>query len=326
MSRGGVLVTGCAGFIGSHIVEALLLMGYDVVGVDCFTPYYSDRIKRHNLTEALHHRGFKLVELDLSRTSIDDLTSIVRDVSYVIHEAAQPGVRSSWGADFDAYVKHNILASQKLLEAVLRARSVKRFVYASSSSIYGNIESIPISEEVTPRPYSPYGVTKLTAENLCRVYYENFNVPIVILRYFTVYGPRQRPDMAFHKFIKSMLKGEPIYVYGDGQQARDFTYIEDVVEATIRSIECEDNVIGQAINVGYGKPVKLMDVIEIIAELCNVEPQIVFKEEMKGDVKATWADISKARKLLGWEPRTKLRDGLEAEMLWIKQAIEIGLI
>jgi UDP-glucose 4-epimerase len=213
-----------------------------------------------------------------------------------------------------------------LLEAVLRAENVERFVYASSSSIYGNIGNIPISEEIVPRPRSPYGVTKLTAENLCRVYYENFNVPIVILRYFTVYGPRQRPDMAFHKFIKSMLKGESIYVYGDGQQARDFTYVKDIVEATIKSIECEDDVIGQAINVGYGGPTKLINAIEIIAELCNVKPQIIFKEEMKGDVKATWADINKARKLLCWQPKTKLRDGLEAEIRWVKQAIEIGLI
>jgi UDP-glucose 4-epimerase len=321
-----ILVTGCAGFIGSHLVEALLLMGYDVVGIDCFTPYYSDRIKRYNLTEALRHKKFKLVELDLSRTSIDDLTSIVKDVSCVIHEAAQPGVRSSWGVDFDAYVKHNILATQKLLEAVARAGSVKMFVYASSSSIYGNVENIPVSEEVNPKPYSPYGVTKLTAENLCMVYYENFNVPIVVLRYFTVYGPRQRPDMAFHKFIRSALKCEPLYVYGDGQQARDFTYVEDVVEATIRSIECQDRVIGQVINVGYGKPVKLMDAVNIIAELCGVNPQIRFKEEMKGDVRATWADISKARSLLEWQPKTKLRDGLEDEIRWAKQAIEIGLI
>jgi UDP-glucose 4-epimerase len=321
-----VLVTGCAGFIGSTLAEKLIERGYEVIGVDCFTPYYSTAIKHYNLRSLLKSERFSFLELDLSETSFDDLVSVVKRATYILHEAAQPGVRSSWGADFDAYVKHNILASQKLLEAVLSAGSVKRFVYASSSSIYGNVENIPISEDAIPKPYSPYGVTKLTAENLCRVYYENFDVPIVILRYFTVYGPRQRPDMAFHKFIKSMLKSEPIYVYGDGQQARDFTYIEDIVEATIRSIECEDDIIGQAINVGYGRPVKLMDAIEIIAELCNAKPQIMFKEEMKGDVKATWADISKARKLLGWQPRTKLRDGLEAEIRWINQAIEIGLI
>ena len=177
-----VLVTGCAGFIGSHLAKALLSRGYSVVGVDCLTPYYSQKIKQHNLSSLLKNDKFIFVKLDLSVTSIDNLVQLVRKVNVIIHEAAQPGVRSSWGSDFEIYIRYNVLATQKLLEAIAKARSIKRFVYASSSSVYGNVREVPIKEDVYPKPYSPYGVTKLAAENLCRVYFENFGIPTVILR------------------------------------------------------------------------------------------------------------------------------------------------
>ena len=320
-----VLVTGCAGFIGSHLAKALLLRGYSVVGVDCLTPYYSQKIKQHNLSSLLKNDKFIFVKLDLSAASIDNLAQLVRKVNVIIHEAAQPGVRSSWGGDFEIYVRHNVLATQKLLEAIVKARSVKRFVYVSSSSVYGDVKEVPIKEDVYSKPYSPYGVTKLAAENLCRAYFENFGIPVVILRYFTVYGPRQRPDMAFHRFIKSMLRSEPIHIYGDGSQMRDFTYIDDVVNATIRAIEADD-VVNEVINVGSGSPVKLIDTVNLIADILGIEPKIVFEEEKKGDVRITYADISKARRLLGWKPRTRLKDGLEEEAKWIREAMELGLI
>jgi len=185
---------------------------------------------------------------------------------------------------------------------------------------------MPVSEDHPTRPYSPYGVTKLAGEKLCLAYHDNYGLPVVILRYFTVYGPRQRPDMAFHRFIKSMLRGEKIYVYGDGRQMRDFTYVEDVVEATIAACESGDEVVGEVINVGSGSPVSIIDSIRVIADIVGVEPEIVFVERKKGDVRATYADIGKARKLLGWKPKTKLREGLEKEVEWLKQLMEYKLV
>jgi len=320
-----VLVTGCAGFIGSHLSERLVDEGYSVVCVDCFTSYYSPMLKRLNVKNLVKRSNFKLVELDLSEVPVDELASLLRGVDYVVHEAAQPGVRGSWGLDFQTYVRHNIIATQKLLEAVTGADSVKRFIFASSSSVYGNVGEGLLREDLPLKPFSPYGVTKLTGEALCRAYYENFNVPIVVLRYFTVYGPRQRPDMAFHRFIKAMIRSEPIEIYGDGSQVRDFTYVNDVVNATIRALEV-DEAIGEVINVGSNKPVRLIDAIKLIAEILGVEPRVIFKKEQKGDVKYTYADISKATRLLGWKPATPLKEGLENQVLWMKQIMELGLI
>jgi len=224
------LVTGCAGFIGSTLTERLLALGTRVTGVDCFTDYYDPALKRRNLERAAREPAFRLLELDLGR---DDLGGLP-EVDVVFHQAAQPGVRASWGAEFAQYTHHNVLATQRLLERY-RGRTLERFVYASSSSVYGDAERYPTDEELLPRPFSPYGVTKLAAEHLTLLYGRNFGMPVAALRYFTVYGPRQRPDMAFHRFCRAMLRGEPITVYGDGRQSRDFTFISDAVEANLRA-------------------------------------------------------------------------------------------
>jgi len=324
-SAGRVLVTGCAGFIGSHLCEKLLDLGYVVVGVDAFTNYYSPKLKRHNIRNLLRNEKFKLVELDLSQSPIENLLHIVGKVDYIIHQAAQPGVRSSWGINFNAYIKHNVVATQKLLESVVRVKNVKNFVYASSSSVYGSQPTMPFKENMLPKPHSPYGVTKLAAEHLCITYSENYNVPIVILRYFTVYGPRQRPDMAFHKFIKNMLLNAPIEIYGDGNQKRDFTYVGDVVDAVIRAIEIED-ATGEIINIGSSNPVRLLDVIKVLANMVGVEPNIVFRAKQKGEVEVTYADISKARSILKWSPKIPLEEGLRAQIKWMKKILDLNLV
>lgn len=321
-----VLITGCAGFIGSSIVDRLVDEGHYVVCIDAFTDYYSPRLKRSNISHLLGRDNFKLIEEDINNIPLQELKSIIDSVDVVIHEAAQPGVRSSWGQNFETYVRHNILATQRLLEASISSK-LKRFVYASSSSVYGNIKKMPLREDYTPKPYSPYGVTKLAAEHLARAYYENYNVPIVILRYFTVYGPRQRPDMAFHRFIKAALRGDAIEVYGDGSQLRDFTYVDDVVEATlVAAFTDNESVIGETINIGSGNPVRLIDAIKIIQDIVEAEVKLVFKGKQKGDVDATYADITKAQKLLGWRPRTHIREGLEREVEWLSEALRKGII
>src|SRR5262245_64919423 len=226
MGRPHALVTGVAGFIGSHLAERLLRDGVRVTGVDCFTDYYDPAIKRRNLERARSHPEFALVELDLGEADLAALP----DVQVVYHQAAQPGVRASWGADFAIYTHHNVLATQRLLERY-RGSSLERFVYASSSSVYGDAERYPTDEGLLPRPLSPYGVTKLAGEHLALLYARNFGMPVVALRYFTVYGPRQRPDMAFHRFCRALLTGQAITVYGDGRQSRDFTFVADAVEA-----------------------------------------------------------------------------------------------
>ena len=223
------LVTGCAGFIGSHLCEALIAAGHDVVGVDCFTDYYARSHKEANLAQLRDEARFSLREVDLAA---GELSNLLNGVDVVYHQAAQPGVRASWGSYFDTYVRHNIVATQRLLEAV-KGQPLRRFVYASSSSVYGDAEAFPTSEMVIPKPVSPYGVTKLAAEQLVYLYGRNYGVPTVSLRYFTVYGPRQRPDMAFRRFIEWALADQPIHVYGDGEQTRDFTFVGDVVAARL---------------------------------------------------------------------------------------------
>ena len=325
MSKNKVLVTGCAGFIGSHICERLISLGYKVMGIDAFTNYYSTELKRYNLTKLLGNDCFNLLEQDLSQVSVDYLSNIVRKVDYIIHEAAQPGVRYSWGSSFTSYVTHNIIATQNLLEATVKANNIKRLVYASSSSVYGNQLKIPLREDMYPKPYSPYGVTKLTAELLCLTYFENHNIPVVNLRYFTVYGPRQRPDMAFHKFIKNMFNNQPIEIYGDGTQMRDFTYVDDVVDATIKAMESND-AVGETINIGSSNPVKLNDVIKLLGDIIGTEPRILYKKRQMGDVNVTFADIRKAKDILYWTPKTSLKNGLERQVEWMREIFELGLL
>lgn len=306
------LVTGAAGFIGSSLSDRLIEAGYDVVGVDCFTDYYDAEIKRANLTNALDSPSFRLIEGDLNDL---DLKGILEGVDWVFHEAAQAGVRMSWGAHFDIYVRNNILASQKLLEAA-KGSGIRRLVNASSSSVYGDSPELPLRESARPQPVSPYGVTKLAAEHLCYLYYANYGVPTVSLRYFTVYGPRQRPDMAFNKFIKSALSGEEIVVYGDGEQTRDFTYIADAVAANIQAAESE-GAVGRVFNVGGGSRISVNAVLDILKELTG-DLRVRHEEDQKGDVRHTMCDTTSAREILSYAPKIGIREGLEREVEWMR--------
>jgi len=313
------LVTGCAGFIGSHLTEALLSQGSDVVGVDCFNDNYARPEKLRNLESARSWEAFDFVPLDLARGALEDL---VEDCDVIFHLAAEPGVRASWGTRFELYLRNNVLATQHLLEASRRAPDT-RFVYASSSSIYGKAEMFPTNESATPRPVSPYGVTKLSGEHLCLAYHANFQVPAVVLRYFSVYGPRQRPDMAFNIFCRAALAGEPIEVFGDGGQTRDFTFVGDIVDATLAAATTPD-VAGQVFNVGGGSRSSLDEAIEIIGGLAGRELEVHPGPAQEGDVRDTGADVSAARERLGFDPRTSLREGLAAEWEWTAERSELA--
>lgn len=302
------LVTGVAGFVGSHLAERLIDLGHEVVGVDRFADYYPRPLKEENLERLRANPRFRLVEADLAEA---DLAPLVEGVNAVFHQAAQAGVRASWGKTFESYVRDNVLATQRLLEAV-KASNLQRFVYASSSSVYGDAVDLPMRETALPRPYSPYGVTKLAAEHLCELYRNNFGVPTASLRYFTVYGPRQRPDMGFNRFINATLRGEPIAVYGDGEQTRDFTFISDIVQANIAAVDGKPGVY----NVGGGSRVTLNEVLATIGEIAGQKPVLDRKEPQAGDVRHTWADASAAREGLGFTPKVSLREGLTAQVQW----------
>ena len=311
------LVTGCAGFIGSHLTESLLNDGYEVVGVDCFNDNYGRDAKLRNLEQAREWTNFDFVPVDLSRGAVVDL---VEDCDTIFHLAAEPGVRASWGGHFENYLRNNVLATQHLLEA-LRTDQTKRFVYASSSSIYGQAESLPTAEDVTPKPHSPYGMTKLAAEHLCSLYHANYGAQTTTLRYFTVYGPRQRPDMAFHIFCNAALRDEPIRVFGDGCQTRDFTFVGDVVDATRAAAEAPE-APGQAFNIGGGTRVSLLETIELIGGFAGGPPNIVRLPTQDGDVRDTGADTTLAKTLLGFAPAMPFQDGLRAEFEWMVQEFE----
>jgi UDP-glucose 4-epimerase len=308
------LVTGCAGFIGSHLTDALLADGVEVVGVDCFNDNYQRPPKLENLShQAKDWDSFDFVPIDLSLGDLDDL---VAEADVVFHLAAEPGVRASWGARFERYVRNNVLATQHLLEA-LREHPEKRFVYASSSSIYGDAESFPTSESVTPRPLSPYGMTKLSGEHLCRLYTVNHGLHTVALRFFTVYGPRQRPDMAFHRFCRAALEQEQITVFGDGRQTRDFTYVHDIVAGT-RAASSADVEPGSVFNLGGGSQTSVRETLDIIARLAGRELDVVNREREHGDVRDTSADTTAAREQLGFQAQTPLEEGLAAEFEWMQ--------
>lgn len=305
------VVTGCAGFIGSHLSEALVQRGHEVVGIDCFTDYYPRPAKESNLSALRLSPHFAFIEANLLEY---DLSRLLEGVDYVFHQAAQAGVRASWGQNFSVYTENNVLATQRLLEEA-KALPIKRLVYASSSSIYGDAKELPVTEETLPQPISPYGVTKLAAEHLCRLYWVNFRVPTVSLRYFTVYGPRQRPDMAFHKFFRAMLKGDEITLYGDGDQTRDFTFVSDAVAANLACMDAP--VSGDLFNVGGGSRISVNRVLELMQSISGREARIRRIDDQKGDVRHTFADTTRAREALGFRPSVSTEEGLRREWEWI---------
>lgn len=308
------LVTGAAGFVGSHLVAALLDRGAEVLGIDCFTDYYAREAKEANLDVNRSRAGFRFVE---ARIQEADLVTLLDGVTHVFHLAAQAGVRRSWGRDFRIYTDHNIDATQQLLEACV-GRPLRRFVYASSSSVYGDAAAIPMREDALPQPLSPYGVTKLAAEHLCGLYSVNHGVPATSVRYFTVYGPRQRPDMAFHRFCRAALAGAPIVIYGDGEQTRDFTYVSDAVAATIAA--GDSGVPGRAYNIGGGSRVTVNEVLQIVQALAGRPLDVRYEPPQKGDMRDTYADTTRARADLGFVPRVTLHQGLESEFRWLSTA------
>lgn len=310
------LVTGCAGFVGSHLTESLLGDGHEVLGVDCFNDNYARGQKLHNLRHAQSWEAFDFVPLDLAR---GDLRGVVEECEVVFHLAAEPGVRSSWGGRFESYLRNNVLATQHLLEAAKECPE-KRFVYASSSSIYGQAERLPTPEDTTPAPFSPYGTTKLAAEHLCGLYHGNYGVATVILRYFTVYGPRQRPDMAFTIFCRAAAEGQPITVYGDGRQSRDFTFVGDVVAAT-RSAAISQAVEGGSFNIGGGSRVTLAEALDLIEGFAGQSLDIRYLEAQLGDVRDTGADTSQARERLDFAPDVPFEVGLARQFEWAAQLI-----
>jgi nucleoside-diphosphate-sugar epimerase len=310
------LVTGAAGFVGSHLAERLSDLGHEVQGVDCFLDYYPRAMKERNLAELGERGNFRLAETDLSR---DDLRPLLEGVDWVFHQAAQAGVRASWGRDFEIYAVNNVLATQRLLEAS-RDAQVRRFVYASSSSVYGDTRDLPMREESLPRPISPYGVTKLAAEHLCWLYWRSQSVPTISLRYFTVYGPRQRPDMAFHRFLKGALRGEEITLYDDGEQTRDFTYVSDVVGANLAAASRGEG--GEVFNIGGGSEVSVNRVLQTIEEISGRRLRVRREERQKGDVRHTAADCSRALDRLGFRPAVTLAEGLSREWQWIREAYD----
>jgi UDP-glucose 4-epimerase len=314
------LVTGAAGFIGSSLTDSLLADGHEVIGVDCFTDYYDVALKRRNVEGARDHAGYELLELDLATT---DLPERATAVDGVFHQAAQAGVRASWGAEFATYTDCNVLATQRVLEQLVRSAersgsTPPPLVYASSSSVYGNAEQRPTVESALPAPISPYGVTKLAAEHLCDTYRHEFAVPATSLRYFTVYGPRQRPDMAFNKFIRAALAGTPIGVFGDGNQSRDFTFITDIVAGNRAAMTAlQGGAMGGTYHLGGGSTVTVREILTLLEELVERPITVDYQGVQKGDVRHTSADTSAARSAIGFEPTIDLRTGLGREVAWI---------
>jgi len=304
------LVTGAAGFIGSHLCRRLLSEGCRVIGVDCFTDYYDQTIKEKNVEDLMLNPSFKLLREDI--TCIEQSGLETEGIQWVFHQAAQAGVRASWGREFEHYTHHNVLGTQRLLEWARRIEP-ERFVYASSSSVYGNTGKLPMHEDDLPRPLSPYGVTKLAAEHLCNLYHQNFSLPAVSLRYFTVFGPGQRPDMAFHRFIKAVMAETELTIYGNGEQTRDFTYISDIIEANLSAAKTE-GVEGRVYNLGGGSRISVNDVLEILGRLSGQMVKVKYEPVQAGDPPHTYADTERARKELGFSPQISVEKGLELMM------------
>jgi nucleoside-diphosphate-sugar epimerase len=303
------LVTGAAGFIGSHLCEHLLVRGHQVIGVDSFIPYYPRKLKENNLAAFLESPGFKFHEIDLR---YGDLNPLFKDIEVVFHLAAMAGLMRSW-SDFNLYLTCNMEVTQRLLE-VARLHDVLHFIHGSTSSVYGRFATG--DEESVLEPVSPYGVTKLGAEHLCRAYAENFGLPLSILRFFSVYGPRQRPDMAYNIFIRALLRNEPITVYGDGEQSRSNTFVADCVQGILLTFEKREQSVSKIFNLGGGEVVTINRVLDILAELTGKTLRVTYAQARPGDQQHTAANISKAHRILGYAPTTSITTGLQAQVEW----------
>jgi UDP-glucose 4-epimerase len=305
------LVTGVAGFIGSHLSAALLDSGASVTGIDCFTDYYPRPLKEANLATVKDRPGFTFIEAALQDI---DLKPVLAGVTHVFHQAAQAGVRKSWGRDFDIYTRNNIEATQRLLESMV-GLPIQKYVYASSSSVYGDNVPLPMREDTYLQPLSPYGVSKLAAEHLGQLYWANHGVPAVSLRYFTVYGPRQRPDMGFQRFLTAVRDGKPITVYGDGEQTRDFTFVGDIIAANLAA--AERGRPGNVYNIGGGSRVTLNHVLELIGKVTGRKVTLQREPDQKGDMRHTYADTAAARRDLAFNPKVSLENGLDQQYRWL---------
>ena len=314
-----ILVTGCAGFIGSHTTERLLRDGHTVRGVDCFTDNYDPALKRASLRDATANPGFELIEADLVTA---DPHALLQGIDAVLHLAGQPGVRDSWASGFEIYVQRNITATQRLLEAA-KSTNISRFAAASSSSVYGNAETYPTTELAVPQPVSPYGVTKLAAEHLCTLYAKNFGVPTVSLRYFTVYGPRQRPDMALRRMIDLSLAGKAFPLFGDGSVSRSFTYIDDVVEANLAALLSE-SPSGSVCNIANESTASMTELIAVVGDALGQPVQLDQLPAAAGDAQRTGGSSALAAELLGWSPSTSLESGVLQMVTWCRDEAELA--
>lgn len=308
------IVTGVAGFIGSHLAEALINQGEEVIGIDQFNNYYDPQLKQNNIVNLKQNSSFTLIQADIQDL---DWQQLLKSVDVVYHQAAQAGVRASWGQGFPDYTSRNINATQVILEAAKQVKSLKRIIYASSSSIYGDAVTMPTPETFCPLPVSPYGITKLAGESLCRLYQQNFGVPTTALRYFTVYGPRQRPDMAFHKFFKAAINQESIPIFGDGQQTRDYTYVSDIVAANLAAAR-NPKAVGEVFNIGGGSRITLIELLKMIETVIDQPIKRNYLSQAVGDARHTSADITKAQQILGYNPQVSLQAGLTMEWEWIQ--------
>jgi nucleoside-diphosphate-sugar epimerase len=312
------LITGVAGFIGSHLAERLLAEGHEVWGIDSFTPYYARILKEYNVEGPRNWERFTLLEKDLLTC---DLKPLLDGMDWIFHLAAQTGVRASWGQDFGHYNHCNIQATQRLLDASVGVHNVKRFIYASSSSVYGQAKHLPLQECMQAQPYSPYGVTKLAAEHLCMAYHHNYALPVVALRYFTVYGPRQRPDMALHRFCQAIVEHTPLHIFGNGNQTRDFTFVSDIVEANLRAATAP-TAVGEVLNIASGTQTTLRAVLDLLQEISDTPLALTYEQPQRGDVQDTLADIARATHVLGYTPQVSLRDGIAQQFAFLTQRYE----